>query len=70
MIKKDIICEKKDQINVKFIAHKIQTYQVILSNKSLVRKNMFLSENYDGFNLEFDLNISKKNQVVASLEKV
>ena len=31
---------------------------------------MFLSENYDGFNLELDLNISKKNQVVASLEKV
>jgi hypothetical protein len=31
---------------------------------------MFISENYDGFNLEFDLNISKKNQVVASLEKV
>ena len=70
LIKKDIICEKKDEINVKGIAHKIQTYQVIVSNKSLVRKNMFISENYDGFNLEFDLNISKKNQVVASLEKV
>ena len=70
LIKKDIICEKKDKINVKGIAHKIQTYQVIVSNKSLVRKNMFLSENYDGFNLEFDLNISKKNQVVASLEMV
>ena len=70
LIKKDIICEKKDEINVKGIAHKIQTYQVIVSNKSLVRKNMFLSENYDGFNLELDLNISKKNQVVASLEKV
>ena len=70
LIKKDIICEKKDEINVKGIAHKIQTYQVIVSNKSLMRKNMFLSENYDGFNLELDLNISKKNQVVASLEKV
>ena len=70
LIKKDIICEKKDEINVKGIAHKIQTYQVIASNKSMVRKNMFLSENYDGFNLELDLNISKKNQVVASLEKV
>ena len=69
LIKKDIICKKKDKINVKGIAYKIQTYQVIVSNKSLVRKNMFLSENYDGFNLEFDLNISKKNQVVASLEK-
>ena len=65
LIKKDIICEKKDEINVKGIAHKIQTYQVIVSNKSLVRKKMFLSENYDGFNLEFDLNISKKNQVIA-----
>ena len=70
LIKKDIFCEKKDKINVKGIAHKIQTYQVIVSNKSLVRKNMFISENYDGFNLEFDLNISKKNQVVASLKKV
>jgi len=70
LIKKGIICEKKDEINVKGIAQKIQTYQVIVSNKSLVRKNMFLSENYDGFNLELDLNISKKNQVVASLEKV
>ena len=28
-----------------------------------------LNEEYDGFNLEVNLNISKKHQVVASLEK-
>ena len=70
LIKKDIICEKKEEINVKGITHKIQTYQVIGTSKSLPIKNIILNEEYDGFNLEVNLNISDKHQVVASLEKV
>ena len=70
MIKKDVICQQKDEINVKGIAHKIQTYQVIGTNKSSPIKNIMFSEEYDGFNLEVDLNFSDKHQVVASLEKV
>ncbi len=70
LIKKDIICEKKEEIKVKGIAHKIQTYQVIGTNKNSPIKNIMFSEEYDGFNLKVDLNFSKKHQVVASLEKV
>ena len=70
LIKKDIICKKKEEINVKGITHKIQTYQVIGTSKSLPIKNIILNEEYDGFNLEVNLNISDKHQVVASLEKV
>ena len=69
LIKKDIICAKKEEINVKGITHKIQTYQVIGTKKSSPIKNIILNEEYDGFNLEVNLNISKKHQVVASLEK-
>ena len=60
---------EKVEIIVKGIAHKIQTYQVIGTNKSSAIKNIMLNEEYDGFNLEVNLNISKKHQVVASLEK-
>ena len=62
--------KKKEEINVKGITHKIQTYQVIGTSKSLPIKNIILNEEYDGFNLEVNLNISDKHQVVASLEKV
>tara|TARA_B110000003_G_scaffold25791_1_gene24581 strand:+ start:108 stop:227 length:120 start_codon:yes stop_codon:yes gene_type:complete len=31
---------------------------------------MLLDEEYDGFSLKVDFNISKKEEVVASLEKV
>jgi PAS domain S-box-containing protein len=34
LIKKQIVCEKKEEINVKGIAHKIQTYQVIETEKT------------------------------------
>ena len=52
------------------IAHKIQTYQVIGTNIISPIKNIMLSEEYDRINLEVNLNISKKHQVVVSLEKV
>ena len=70
LIKKDVICHKKDEINVKGIAHKIQTYQVDTPYDEIDHKRKILNEEYDGFNLEVNLNISDKHQVVASLEKV
>ena len=69
LIKKDIICEKKDEINVKGISHKIQTYQVVDKNINLMKNNMILDEEYDGFTLKVDLNRSDKNKVVDTLEK-
>ena len=68
LIKKHIVCEKKDEIKVKGIAHKIQTYQVVGSYKNIAQKRKILNEEFDGFNLNIDLNISKKNKVITSLE--
>ena len=68
LIKKDIICKKKDEIKVKGIAHKIQTYQVVGSYKNIARKRKILNKKFDGFNLNIDLNISKKYKVISSLE--
>ena len=68
LIKKHIICEKKGEIKVKGIAHKIQTYQVVGSYKNIAQKRKILNEEFDGFNLNIDLNISKKNKVITSLE--
>ncbi len=68
LIKKDIFCEKKDKIKVKGIAHKIQTYQVVDSYKNIAQKRKILNEEFDGFNLNIDLNISKKSKVINSLE--
>ena len=60
--------KKKDEIKVKGIAHKIQTYQVVGSYKNIAQKRKILNEKFDGFNLNIDLNISKKNKVITSLE--
>ena len=68
LIKKHIVCEKKNEIKVKGIAHKIQTYQVVGSYKNIAQKRKILNEKFDGFNLNIDLNISKKNKVITSLE--
>ena len=67
LIKKQIVCEKKEEINVKGIAHKIQTYQVIETEKN--KKNSFCEE-YDGFSLAVDLSRSEKKKVVSSLKRV
>ncbi len=70
LIKDDILCEKKDEIKVKGITHKIQTYQVVDSYSKLAKKRKSLNEEFDGFNLNIDLNISKKSKVINSLEKI
>ena len=67
LIKENIICEKGDEINVKGIAHKVQTYFVIGSQKDFEIKKNILKEDYEGFSLTVDLNQSRKEQVVASL---
>ena len=70
LIKKDVICHKKDEINVKGIAHKIQTYQVDTPYDEIDHKRKILNEEFEGFNLTIDLNVSKKNKVINSLEKI
>lgn len=70
LIKKEIYCEKKEEINVKGITYKIQTYQILDVKEDFKRNEMLLDEEYDGFSLKVDFNISKKEEVVASLEKV
>jgi PAS domain S-box-containing protein len=68
-IKEAITCKKKEEINVKGIAHKIQTYQVITSKKELSKKHKFFNEEFKGFTLKVDLNSTKKENVILSLEK-
>ena len=68
-IKEDITCEKKEEINVKGIAHKIQTYQVIENKKALAKKHKFFNEQFEGFTLKVDLNSTKKERIILSLKK-
>jgi PAS domain S-box-containing protein len=68
-IKEYITCEKKEEINVKGIGHKIQTYQVITLKKDLNKKHKFFSKKFEGFTLKVDLNSTKKEKVILSLEK-
>ena len=63
LIKKEIFCEKREEINVKGIAHKIQTYQVIETHKKIRKNSLFFDKEYDGFSLKVDLNISKKKKL-------
>ena len=70
LIKENITCEKKEEINVKGIAHKIQTYQVIENKKALAKKNKFFNEQFEGFALKVDLNSPKKERMILSLKKV
>ena len=70
LIKKHIMCEKKEEINVKGIAHKIQTYQVIETEKDKKNKKNSFREEYDGFSLAVDLSRSEKKKVVSSLKRV
>ena len=69
LIKKQIVCEKKEEINVKGIAHKLQTYQIIETEEDKkIKKNSF-HEEYDGFSLAVDLSRSEKKKVVSSLKR-
>lgn len=70
LIKNYIVCEKKDEIKVKGITHKIQTYQVIAPLSKVAERRKFLNEKFDGFNLNIDLNVSQKSKVIHSLEKI
>ncbi len=69
LIKEKIVCEKGQEIKVKGIVHKVQTYEVIGTQQQLINKNKLLKENYEGFSLSVDLNRSKKEQVLESLKK-
>ena len=55
-------------MSVKGISHKIQTYQITHKIKNLEKKNLLLNEEYEGFNLNIDLNVAYKDQVISSLE--
>ncbi|MDC0651787.1 PAS domain S-box protein [Alphaproteobacteria bacterium] len=69
LIKEDITCEKKEEINVKGLAHKVQTYQVIENKKTLAKKHKFFNEQFEGFILKVDLNSTKKERIILSLKK-
>ncbi len=57
-------------MSVKGISHKIQTYQISDTSKNLEKKNLLLNEEYEGFNLNIDLNVAYKDQVISSLENM
>ena len=69
LVKNQIICEKKEEIKVKGIAHKVLTYQVVNTKEKLVKSKNFLNEEFEGFNLSIDLERIKKEKVIASLKK-
>jgi class 3 adenylate cyclase len=63
LVKDNIECVKKDEITVKGISHKVQTYEVI-SDK---HKSTIIEEK-KGFNLIIDLNEIDKDKVIEYLE--
>ena len=69
LVKNQIICEKKEEIKVKGIAHKVQTYQAVNTKEELVKSKNLLNEEFEGFNLSIDLERIKKEKVVATLKK-
>ena len=68
LIKNSITCEERDEINVKGLAHKVRTYQVIDKKEKNKKGVTKLKDNYEGFSLSINLDVSRKAEVIASLE--
>ena len=67
-MKESIICKEKGEMKVKDLAHEVQTYQVISEKSDSVYKSNIVVDEYEGFSLSVDLNISEKEKVVSSLK--
>ena len=68
LIKNSITCEEREEINVKGLAHKVRTYQVIDKKEKNEKEVTKLKDNYEGFSLSIDLGVSRKAEVIASLK--
>ena len=68
LIKNSITCEEREEINVKGLAHKVRTYQVINKKEKNEKGVTKLKDNYEGFSLSIDLDVSRKAEVIASLK--
>lgn len=68
LIKNSITCEEREEINVKGLAHKVRTYQVIDKKERNQKGVTKLTDNYEGFSLSIDLDVSRKAEVIASLK--
>ena len=68
LIKNSITCEEREEINVKGLAHKVRTYQVIDKKEKNEKGVTKLKDNYEGFSLSIDLDVSRKMEVIASLK--
>ena len=68
LIKNSITCEEREEINVKGLAHKVRTYQVIDKKEKNEKGVTKLQDNYEGFSLSIDLDVSRKAEVIASLK--
>ena len=68
LIKNSITCEEREEINVKGLAHKVRTYQVIDKKEKNEKGVTKLKDNYEGFSLSIDLAVSRKAEVIASLK--
>ena len=68
LIKNSITCEEREEINVKGLAHKVRTYQVIDKKEKNQKGVTKLKDNYEGFSLSIDLGVSRKAEVIASLK--
>lgn len=68
LIKNSITCEEREEINVKGLAHTVRTYQVIDKKEKNEKGVTKLKDNYEGFSLSIDLDVSRKAEVIASLK--
>jgi len=70
LIKNKVVCEKKEEIKVKGIAHPVQTYQVVDTHERLVEQKSELKEEMEGFSLSVDLNKVNEDWMLETLKKV
>ena len=68
LIKNSITCEEREEIKVKGLAHKVRTYQVIDKKEKNEKGVTKFKDNYEGFSLSIDLDVSRKAEVIASLK--
>ncbi|MBT5471389.1 MAG: adenylate/guanylate cyclase domain-containing protein [Nitrospina sp.] len=67
LVKDKVICEEKEDIQVKGISSAIQTYQVLDLRRKETTEKFVIKDEHDGYSLSININRANKDLVVDSL---
>src|SRR5262245_31561278 len=70
LVKDEVLCKKLGEINVKGIAHPVETYQVVDAHENLGRQHEVIQEEFPNYSLMIKLealSTDERSRVVASL---